>query len=625
MIYYMLMYTIRLVMFFLLAFLLVEGNATARASVFLAEDARLQVKRTLRLDGASIRDMLAHLERDTGIGFFADSTVVDDRVTLYVRNRPVAEIMSAVADFFHFEWKREGKPGNYAYTLFQTEAAREQERDARLARAREVGKLIAEEVAAYERWESFSDTQLREYIKEIGDKLLTEKDPGRRRALLIDSAVCAELVTRPTGRALVNRFLRNFSAEEIASLIQKGTTIYAWPSIPGCRDISSEIVEAIRRTPVSEGEGTLSILTQANYICIKLTGQLGRGPGLRWSMTIGEFTINNRRTAGYTGFLPSIGFPIEPLSSDQTEPEGWRNDPRLNTRVSFAYSAERPPESAARLPARGLSLGTALGKLSEEYAFDFIADSFWMNRLSHFGFKDAPLGDVFTTLARMTSHHWWKQDGFIMMRSNLYAIDRWTEPPATSVERWMERGKAGTLELDDYAEMAALPEQQLDTLVQMGNAGDFPESLASVSQARNHLALWNALFRAQRRKAKTEGLPFTELNSEQRRLYTLAATDPTAIRVSIHQVGALLKTSRLRVYIHENRYWGLRRNGNSSLSGFTSKEDALRQFRVSDPSVQAKDLKAVTLTSVTFTFQGNEGELARGWFSLPPRWNASKE
>jgi hypothetical protein len=609
----------------LLGFLLLQSNTAACSYIAFEEDVRLQVKCSLRLNGVSIRDALAQLERDTGIRFFADSTVIDERITLYTHHRPLAEIMSAMADFFHFAWKQEGKPGHYTYTLYQTEAARKQEAAFCKARAQEVGDLIAQEVAAFARWEPASDSQLREHIKAIGDRLLREKEPQRRRALLIDSTVCAELVTRPTGRALINRFLQGLSSDEVASLIQAGTTIYAWPAMPGCREISPKTLETIRRTPVGEVDGTLPLLTQANYLFVKLSGRLGRGPGLHWSLTVGEFTLNNRRTASYSGFLPSTGFPVEPSSADQVAPEGWQKDPQLNMHIRLASLEKSTLESTRQSSVQGRALGTALGKLGEGYALDIIADCFWPGRISQVEFRDVPLGEVLTALARMSSHRWWRQDGFIMMQSTLYALDRRAEPPATALDRWRERAKAGSLELDDYAEMAALPEPQLDTLVQMGNAGDFPESLMAVSQARYHLALWNALTRAQQRRAKAEGLPYSELNSEQRRLYTLAATDPVAIRVSVYLVNASLKASRLRVYLRENRYWGLRRDGNSSLSGFTNKEDALRQFQLADPSIQAKDLEPVTLTSIIFIYQGNEGDLARGWFSLSPRWNTSKE
>src|SRR5205085_863692 len=111
----------------LLSLLLPTVAAVASPTPFDG-DPRTAGKVTVRAHDISVSALLADIETRTGARFIADSTVADDRVTLYAHDRPLADTLQALAAFFRFAWKRypalDGAP---VYTLSQTDAARNEE------------------------------------------------------------------------------------------------------------------------------------------------------------------------------------------------------------------------------------------------------------------------------------------------------------------------------------------------------------------------------------------------------------------------------------------------------------------------------------------------------------------
>src|SRR5689334_3211471 len=74
----------------------------------LSSDARLTGKRSLRVREQPIRDLLADLNLQTGVRFFADKTVSDDRVTVISHDQPLKDSLRAIASLFNFERRRDG-------------------------------------------------------------------------------------------------------------------------------------------------------------------------------------------------------------------------------------------------------------------------------------------------------------------------------------------------------------------------------------------------------------------------------------------------------------------------------------------------------------------------------------
>src|SRR5439155_13089817 len=73
--------------------------ARGAASDPFAGDTRVSAKHSLRFQNTVMRDLLADLHEQTGIAFFADNSVADDRVTVLTHDRPLADTLRAIAGF----------------------------------------------------------------------------------------------------------------------------------------------------------------------------------------------------------------------------------------------------------------------------------------------------------------------------------------------------------------------------------------------------------------------------------------------------------------------------------------------------------------------------------------------
>jgi hypothetical protein len=266
-------------------------------------------------------------------------------------------------------------------------------------------------------------------------------------------------------------------------------------------------------------------------------------------------------------------------------------------------------------------------EMAKKTRINAIADAFHTTRIAGIKIDEKPLGDALTSLARMTGHRWWKQDDFVMLRSLSFDSDRRKEPPATAVARWTQRCIAGTLEIDDYAEMAAMTDAQIATLSRMAIRGEFPDGLQPISQAREHLKLWNALTLAQRRKARGLGLTFESLSADQKNLYAAAIRDPRTSSSfrgrtwgdSVTITESMAK-SKLRLELRESKMWALRKGDSISMGGNTTREEALQQLQQWNPKVKLSDIRSLVFTTAAFVYDSERGPTIRAWATLPQRW-----
>ncbi|MCC2670887.1 MAG: hypothetical protein K0Q72_3358, partial [Armatimonadetes bacterium] len=83
-------------------------------------DARLFKKVTLGLKGASLLELCEVLQKETGVRFQPARITADEKVTVFVTDRPTRDVMRQVARLFGFVWARSGESGAYRYELVQT-------------------------------------------------------------------------------------------------------------------------------------------------------------------------------------------------------------------------------------------------------------------------------------------------------------------------------------------------------------------------------------------------------------------------------------------------------------------------------------------------------------------------
>jgi hypothetical protein len=354
---------------------------------------------------------------------------------------------------------------------------------------------------------------------------------------------------------------------------------------------------------------------------LQVSGDASDEPTVRWHFSIGKRTGASVTSSEFSSALPSSAALPEGPSAYLHEPPAWMSDPALARTVSFSLMGT--PGATSERP----TLGQALVEVAKTTRMDAVADAFHSTRITGIKVDRKPLGDALTGLARMTGHRWWKQDDFVMFRSLTFESDRRREPPATAVGRWIQRCQLNSMEIDDYAEIAALPDAQIATLTRMSIRGEFPDSLQPISQAREHLRLWDSLTQPQRRKARTMGLPYESLSVKQKELYVVAIRDPRTSssyrgrnwRDSVSITESIAK-STLRLEVRETKMWAVRKGDSISLGGNTTKEEALQQIQQSNPGVKLSELRSVVFATVAFTYQSERGPTVRAWATLPQRW-----
>lgn len=632
--------------FFLILPLLLWGVGAFAQTPSLADpfvgDSRLQAKRTLRFVDATMQDFLADLTQQTGVAFFTDPSVAEDRLNLFVFDRPLADTLRAVAAFFQFEWVRTGSGGQAGYTLRQNVAIQRREEEIRSRNTLLAAELLREETEVFARYAALTDDQRLTLSAELEERLLKATDPDAKRGLQIEYNMVRQLQTQNDWIRIVYAFLRTQSKEQILQLLKSGMREYAWPPAAGCEPLPEKVIEEARRGRNSDDRSGMTI-SSINFVRMRLTADPLREPRLRWSITAGRRTFNT-----HSMFTVASNLPVTSLSGtlppqQAAEPEGWRDD----TELSAPLPAE--PPAAPREPAAGnvtnrgrgeieedgrpgfetrasrpSTLGEGLRRLTDRKPIHIIADSFWTSLIRSRDIRGETVGDALTYLARQTNHRWWKQDGFVMVKSLEYESDRWSEPPAEAMQRWIERSERSQLDLDDFAEMAALPEHKYNTLNELSVRGIFNLQMYIVTQARDHLQLWNLLSRSQRRKARAEGILYADMTPEQKRLYQRIATDPLSpsiipSRTRESQAQTLEKAS-LRLETREQPLWSVRGKPNMIVGSLSSREEALRYFQQSDPKLQLKDIRDGVSVSISFIYQNDNRQLARGWVTLPPRW-----
>src|SRR5207244_1180457 len=84
-----------------------------------ALDARLLRKVTLQEKGVALSDFCAEMQAQTGVELSASRAVADEKVTVFVKDRPARDVMREVARLFGDFWSRSGSAGKYRYLLDQ--------------------------------------------------------------------------------------------------------------------------------------------------------------------------------------------------------------------------------------------------------------------------------------------------------------------------------------------------------------------------------------------------------------------------------------------------------------------------------------------------------------------------
>lgn len=111
---------------FLTVFLIaILGTSAFSADVLLPKDKPLDALVTLDVKGESLTDLMKILENKTRVRLKASREVADQKVTIFVDDKPLRDIMLALADLFGYRWGWKEIEGRKVYTIWQDRKSRE--------------------------------------------------------------------------------------------------------------------------------------------------------------------------------------------------------------------------------------------------------------------------------------------------------------------------------------------------------------------------------------------------------------------------------------------------------------------------------------------------------------------
>jgi hypothetical protein len=300
----------------------------------------------------------------------------------------------------------------------------------------------------------------------------------------------------------------------------------------------------------------------------------------------------------------------------------WSNDVSLAAPVNLELKHQefvpiRDPEPPLAPPDLA-PLAIALDALESITPFDVIGDAF--AAASPLDVKlTGSLGDALATLARSTAHNWWKQDGFVMMKSKHYASDRQAEPPIGFLIRYAKEMMEQPITIDGMAEVATLSPRQAwhaeRMMVHMHSRRLTPFFM------RHHFVFWNSLSPPQKTAALNTGLAYTDLTNEQRELFVLASTgriasrEPGAAR-NIPWTRETLQLARYRVLFRSTSMWGYAKGDSSAYGNYSSRELALAGLRRLKPDLQLDDVRNAVKTDLTFDYGIVTDQMTGGSYSF---------
>jgi hypothetical protein len=600
-------------------------SQTRQPSDLLSEDTRLLGKRTLRAMGITMRDLMADLTTKTGVKFAASAKVAEDKVVLVANDRPLADTLRSLARFFRFTWLRDGKPGEYSYTLTQTIAQQQAEDRERNDEVVHAADQIMKELAFVRSLADVPQADLKAKVDELEALQQVEKDPAKQVELFDSLGVYRDL-SRSDGARIVARFLTGATREDILRLLTGEMTVFESPpqpnKLPLAERARDDILRAVREQNARNNRPT----DELTFATLRFDGRTGAKPMLR-----GVAMAGNSMGSSGIGFSLPINFLYDRSFLDApVEPADWKSLPDLTQPVTAHVTRPSVP-SRERRPLPPPFLARALHEIGKERPFDVISDAFYATTGQGFDVNQKPLGEALAVLCQATRHRWARQDGFITLRSSRYAADRAGEPPFSRLSRWAKMPPAELYTLDRLAEIASQTFVQFETTVRVLQEIGALDRGASLGMARGHLTFWNALSSAQRAAARSEqGLAYRALNPNLRRMFELASTDRLAsegVHSSSQERSWLpedLASAALRVISEERIMWGYLTSTGHSLTG-GSPEQALEKLRKDLPELTLEQLERARSETVRFNYMAGGRNRFNGFLSLPIVWQSEPD
>jgi hypothetical protein len=509
-------------------------------------DPRLARVVTLEQKATALSDLCERLRSETGIRLEAGQSVADEKVSVFCTKTPLRDVMRQLGRPFGYTWLRSGKQSEYRYELVQDlrsqlleEELRNRDRNAAmLALDHEVERyrpyldLSPDEALARSKTAPPAQKRLLERVAGqgwAGLQLYFRLSHGEMQALRGGRDLWYHSVPRPGQQplppAVSRRALESLRDYRMLKLPGAGFGFTTDLTAPGALPLA-----AVAEVRVMVG----LMLSQSELGQLTLRGGTGFA-------VYGNLSLPDTSTFGWAdlamGRSPAVQDPENSAANVK-----FARDPSLRPRVSVrprpscpptpravaAPDTTTPPESA---PEPKVTSADVLEAVHRATGLPIVSDYYTrLYKPEAVSRVNQPLFDGLNRLADSMRMRWNKDGSWLQFRSASFYDDRLKEVPNRLLARWTaSRRQHGALTLDDFCEIAQLPDVQLE-------AGEMAEGASACfglvewdmarGNLRQHLRFLARMTPAQRQEAMSaRGLEFPRMTLAQQQQFISLAID----------------------------------------------------------------------------------------------------
>jgi hypothetical protein len=451
-------------------------------------DARLFRKVTLQLKGVSLDDLCVEMGKRAEVKMQASRGVQDEKVTVFVKDRPVRDVMREVARLFGYMWARAGEPGAYRYELMQDLRAQLAEEELRLQDLNAALLALDAEMATYHPFLGLTPAQLREKAEAAkgkeqrrlwemsflwgGLQVYSRLTPGQIAALRAGD----ELWFAPEGTNVSH--LIGARAEPLPK---------EWRE-PLLDALGASVVPVGPDIPRSQPPGVPPLgveKTAQPFVGLRLDrSELGELSLVYVQGVIKK--IEGREVHGGR-FERKLTAPVSPATR---RPENGKLNKGLRSHPLFkAETAVKPelscPRCVAAAAGKPIPFHDALWASNSEGPFNrphvtsadvweavhkatgmpIVADFYTrLHEVPSVTVAGAPLFDALCRVSDQMGARWRRDGDFLLARSTSFFWDKLKEVPNRHLQRWAAiRRERGGLPLEEVLDLVMLSDRQLDS------------------------------------------------------------------------------------------------------------------------------------------------------------------
>lgn len=511
------------------------NTAEARAVVDVdSTDTRLAKKISYECKSKPTREIVDELSEMTGVYLISgknrsDWQVRDAKMTIFVKDVSLAELMNSMARVMRFRWSRSGEGPEWRYRMLDDdEAVRKVE--ARLhSIEQEIRQARIQTLKQIETVARLSSEELSK-LKESNPYLYFWGKTGTAKTLMTLFSHIPQLKS-----AIIDNTDLDLKARDLPAGTRDAILQYVKTSL-NTADMRQSLPEDVLQDP-----GSLSIRVKRYPESVTMS-RYSRG-------MLGYFSIGCSTDAGLSGMSledPNLErvqvyykYYIKDLE-DGPDNSPWNDISVKDSKIMYAFIRDgnlEPlienainPELLKKVTIKKSDIrDEIINQVSREIDLNIVVDSYciWQKRHIEIDVKDAELVKVIEQLCLSNRFNWEQHSSIFEISDRQWYIVRKCEIPDALMDRWhAEVKQTGTLDLGSLSEIALLTDDQLHA--NMGSDDDVLSNYHLERQIRRsgeYLRVYASLTKNQRSMLLSQrGLGIANLSpAQQQAIYKLMA------------------------------------------------------------------------------------------------------